>query len=96
MLLLLSYSIFSNIARHHSTTISYLKNLKSQIELYTTNYTSMYALYKKNKRPNQMKINYISYKKIKPLLYSVYTISGARAELSETSLLVHNYAHQKS
>ena len=61
---------------------------------YTTNYTSMYTLYKKDKRPNQMKINYISYNKNKATV--VYSISGAREELSETSLLVHKYAHQKS
>ena len=54
----------------------------------------MYALYKKDKCPNQMKINYISYDKNKATV--VYTISGARAELSDTSLLVQNYAHQKS
>ena len=40
----------------------------------------MYALYKKDKRPNQIKINYISYNKNKATV--VYTISGARAELS--------------
>ena len=50
----------------------------------------MYALYKKDKRPIQIKINYISYNKNKATV--VYTISGARAELSETSLLEHNYA----
>ena len=56
----------------------------------------MYALYKKDKRPNQMKINYIPYNIIKNKATVGYTISGARAELSETSLSVHNYAHQKS
>ena len=39
--------------------LNFSKNLKSQIE-YTKNETSMYALYKKDKHPNQMKINYIS------------------------------------
>ena len=54
----------------------------------------MYVLYKKDKRPNQMKINCISCNKNKATV--VYTISGTRAELSETSLLVQNFAHQKS
>ena len=43
----------------------------------------MYALYKKDKCPNQMKINYISYDKNKATV--VYTISGARAELLDIS-----------
>ena len=46
-----------------TATKCYFLSLKSQIE-YTANYTSMYALYKKDKRPNQMKMNYISYNKI--------------------------------
>ena len=41
----------------------------------------MYALYKKDKGPNQTKINYISYNKNKATV--VNTISGARAELSD-------------
>ena len=41
----------------------------------------MYALYKKDKCFNQMKINYIPY--IKNKVTVVYTISGARAELSD-------------
>ena len=60
---------------------SYLFSKKSQIE-YTTNYTSMNALYRKDKRPNRMKINYISYNKNKST--AEYSISGARAELSES------------
>ena len=46
----------------------------------------MYALYRKDKRPNQMKINNISYNQNKATV--VYTISGTRAELSETSLSI--------
>ena len=46
----------------------------------------MYALYKKDKCFNQMKINYIPY--IKNKVTVVYTISGARAELSETSIFI--------
>ena len=41
----------------------------------------MYVPYNKDKCPNQMKINYISYNKNKATV--VYTISGARAELSD-------------
>ena len=47
---------------------------------YTTNYTSVYAIYEKDKCPNQIKINYIPNNKNKATV--VYTISGTRTELS--------------